>query len=166
MAWGRRITQARVRNRASIMARHMFCDEGDGFAHEQVAQLLHSLNIASHEEQSWAGPGGFHPTPTALEDTAAQWAHAFQRESSAAAPRQQPQQQHEGGGWAEEFGSTQGGGDWAAQFHGLGPQLPPHLVRAHGAIQLLNAGHLWEGCCLHFTVILAMLILPPDSGRN
>jgi hypothetical protein len=30
------VGQARVRNRASIMARHMFGDEGDGFAAEQV----------------------------------------------------------------------------------------------------------------------------------
>jgi hypothetical protein len=119
--------QARVRNRASIMARHMFGDEGDGFAHAQVASLLHSLNIAAHEEP-WPA-GGFHPTPlptAALADTAAQWAHAFQRDS-AVAPRQPQQQtrQHEGG-WVEEFATQRG--DWVAQFH-QHAALPPALVR-------------------------------------
>lgn len=120
--------QARVRNRASIMARHMFGDEGDGFAHEQVASLLHSLNIAADEEP-WPA-SGFHPTPlpnAELADTAAQWAHAFQRDSGAAPSQSQQQTRQHEGGWAEEFGAQ--GGDWAAQIHGQAA-LPPHLVRA------------------------------------
>jgi peroxin-5 len=141
-ACGWAAVQARVRNRASIMARHMFGDEGDGFAHEQVASLLHSLNIAAHEEP-WPA-GGFHPTPlptAALADTAAQWAHAFQRDSAVAARQPpQPTRQHEGG-WAEEF-ATQSG-DWAAQFHAQAA-LPPALVRPFGLKSPRSSGKAAE----------------------
>lgn len=129
--------KVRIRDRATIMARHMFADQGDIYAEQQVQNLLASLAINPAElprdmphvhDASWhevwrggavARPAG--PPPSVAADVAAGAAHF----EAIWADRQQRQQQQQGGGggasvaWAEEFhaeGRGGAGGGWASEY--------------------------------------------------
>ena len=76
--------QARIRNRSSIMARHMFADADEGFVHSQVNALLASLHIEPTE-----GADHFHPTSLHPEGGMAEWAAEFGNQQVCAPATQQ-----------------------------------------------------------------------------
>jgi len=116
--------QCRVRDRTTIMARHVFADRGDEFADAQVNSLLSSLHInphalpadAEHRGAAWEGIWhGQHPRePSASEATAADgsfaagmaplpasWVNDFRAQEQKANP------------WVEEFDT---GTPWVQEF--------------------------------------------------
>ncbi|KAH7429143.1 hypothetical protein KP509_09G032700 [Ceratopteris richardii] len=115
----------RIRNRSSVMARHVFADKGPEYADSQLNALLHSLNIepdlralehqrgyTSELEEYWndAHAGRM----TALQngrfrDNADQWAVEFSQQGVIKGPQhwaEEFQQQHEDA-WANEFTEQQ-----------------------------------------------------------
>ncbi|GAB4823917.1 hypothetical protein N2152v2_010963 [Parachlorella kessleri] len=136
------VDKCRIRDRSTIMARHMFADRGDQFADVQVARLLESLNINPQElpataaDASWdriysaAGPQAAGPPPMVASDVAAgaamanthpAWLNEFeamrlQNPDAAAAAAVAAGQS----GWAAEFAEQhrqlQPGGGWAEEF--------------------------------------------------
>ncbi|CAM6008721.1 unnamed protein product [Sphagnum balticum] len=119
--------KGRIRDRSSIMGRHIFADRGDAFADSQVNALLQSLDIEgnlrtqgplagqlSEFEQLWKE--GYaqstpvqqqqigSPSPVPLAD---QWADDFHSQyGHQIAPVS----------WADEFHNQQDGDQWAQQF--------------------------------------------------
>ncbi|PIA58280.1 hypothetical protein AQUCO_00500307v1 [Aquilegia coerulea] len=111
-----------IRDRSSIMARHMFADKSEDFINSQVNTLLHSLEIDNefrakgsvpgqyrelegywNESQGNLIPGGPHVTDgwvteynqnVAARGNPESWAHSFE-------------QQHGANGWASEFEQEQ-----------------------------------------------------------
>ncbi|KAK9917532.1 hypothetical protein WJX75_005407 [Coccomyxa subellipsoidea] len=110
------LDQCRIRDRSTIMARHLFADRGDVFADEQVGRLLHSLNI--------------NPRSLPGRPDAAAWDSIFQEGASrfrpplAADVAANAQLGHAAGpanGWVDDFAKLQMNGGiahepWALDF--------------------------------------------------
>ena len=89
--------QCKIRDRCSIMARHMYADRGDAFADQQVSRLLHSMGIDAAA------------LPAKLE---AQWGALYQQHADANARRVPLEDAMAslrvgGGAWAGEFAAEQ-----------------------------------------------------------
>lgn len=92
--------QCKIRDRCSIMARHMYADRGDAFADQQVSRLLHAMGIDAAA------------LPAKLE---AQWGALYQQHADANARLEGAMGQLTiGDGWAGEFAQRSDG--WAGEF--------------------------------------------------
>lgn len=103
-----------IRDRSSIMARHIFADKSEDFINGQVNALLSSLEIDNHGlarahvpgrytelEQYWGESQAMVPRPRGAADG---WADEF------------AQHQHNPNAWASSFERQHGAGGWASEF--------------------------------------------------
>eukprot|EP00897_Mesotaenium_endlicherianum_P001423 jgi/Mesen1/1308/ME000013S00808 len=130
--------KCRIRDRSSVMARHLFADRGEAFVDGQVNALLHSLQIDGASSSARpAGPmgGRFREFddywgqaqrggPRLISDghdPADQWASEFGRMSLGGGPGGASAEGMHllgrppvgAGGWADEFAQERGGAAWA-----------------------------------------------------
>eukprot|EP00892_Ulva_mutabilis_P005938 jgi/Ulvmu1/3716/UM170_0022.1 len=127
----------RIRDRGTILARHLHADAGDAYADQQVDSLLRGLGIdpgklparahdmhaaAAGFNAAWSSASARQPGVAAHSAAAAAAQHAV---ASAAA-------QASGGDWATEF-SGQKGDAWAQQFTGPMRDALPNVTRHHAA---------------------------------
>jgi len=141
--------KSRIRDRSSIMGRHIFADKGDAFADSQVNALLQSLDIEgnlrtqgplagqlSEFEQLWK-EGYAQSTPVQqrqighrpLVSLPDQWADDFQSQYG---PQTAPS-------WVDEFHNQQDGDQWAQQFQQQQGQIAARARFSHGGMGNLNA---------------------------
>ncbi|CAL8464869.1 g4404 [Coccomyxa elongata] len=130
------LDQCRIRDRSTIMARHLFADRGDVFADEQVGRLLHSLSIDPRNL-----PG---------RPDAAAWETVFQEGRSrllgplaadVAANAQFGHTARTANGWVDDFAKLQVTGgpvheQWATEF----AQQPPGRTASWNQIWDETAG--------------------------
>ncbi|EIE20619.1 TPR-like protein, partial [Coccomyxa subellipsoidea C-169] len=136
------LDQCRIRDRSTIMARHLFADRGDVFADEQVGRLLHSLNIDPRslpgraDAAAWnsiyqEGASRFRP-PLAAD----QWASDFV----------QQQKRHPPGrtaSWNQIWDDTAGpSNEWATEFgkaEAATARAGAHAQTSDGALEQTKA---------------------------
>lgn len=112
-----------IRDRSSIMARHLFADKSEDFIHTQVNALLSSLDIDSdirargpmpgrypELEEYWNESQGMQPRP----DGADGWVSEFTQQR---VPRDDPNM------WVQSFERQHGTNGWASEFEHEQSQL-------------------------------------------
>lgn len=111
------LDKQRIRDRSSIMARHVFADKGEAYVNSQVSALLQSLEIEengriagpmggrfSEYEDYWSQANGLEAKIRAQQG--GEWAQEFGKHMEAGPS-----------GWADEFGQEMKGENWAGEFH-------------------------------------------------
>ncbi|CAL5229175.1 g12450 [Coccomyxa viridis] len=111
------LDQCRIRDRSTIMARHLFADRGDAYADEQVGHLLHSLRI---DPQQLPGQPDLAAFDAIYKAGALHHAHPSAAAEHAANARHLAQLQGPANGWVDDFSQLQLGGQpheqWAQDF--------------------------------------------------
>lgn len=106
--------QCRIRDRSSIMARHLFADQGDAFADEQVGRLLAALRINAAELPAQARE--LDAIYQQGANAGRQWVDELANHEMAHASQQGAQLPEDG--WAQEFSNLRLADDGAAQQAG------------------------------------------------
>eukprot|EP00195_Chlamydomonas_chlamydogama_P007749 CAMPEP_0202890112 /NCGR_PEP_ID=MMETSP1392-20130828/620_1 /ASSEMBLY_ACC=CAM_ASM_000868 /TAXON_ID=225041 /ORGANISM="Chlamydomonas chlamydogama, Strain SAG 11-48b" /LENGTH=769 /DNA_ID=CAMNT_0049573613 /DNA_START=142 /DNA_END=2451 /DNA_ORIENTATION=- len=137
------VDKCRIRDRSTIMARHIFADMGEHYADQQVNHLLHSLHInpqelpaelphvhdhAWHDIWSQGHPGGAGPLMAAdVAAGAQQWDAIWAGQQGRALAGMPPHARTLSTGWAAEFDATQAAAPppstspWAEEFAAAHP---------------------------------------------
>jgi len=156
--------QCRVRDRTTIMARHIFADRGDEFADAQVDMLLHSLHInpqalptdADHRGAAWEGIWhGHRPRePSALEAIAADGSFAAGAAAPAAAVA-----------WANDFQAEQETHPWAAEFDSGSPWVQEYEAAHEAMMATGSARAVGEAEAMQHTRQLADTLSADKSSK-
>ncbi|KAK4575421.1 hypothetical protein RGQ29_026404 [Quercus rubra] len=105
-----------IRNRSSIMARHIFADKSEDFINAQVNALLCSLDIDGDARAKGPLPGRFRELEDYWNESQGTLKPGFHAADGWVAEFNQQRMVHGANGWASEFEQQHGANGWASEF--------------------------------------------------
>ncbi|KAK7860192.1 peroxisome biogenesis protein 5 [Quercus suber] len=105
-----------IRDRSSIMARHIFADKSEDFINAQVNALLCSLDIDGDARAKGPLPGRFRELEDYWNESQGPLKPGFHAADGWVAEFNQQRMVHGANGWASEFEQQHGANGWASEF--------------------------------------------------